>query len=226
MNLIAMTRRFLYALMLCALTACGNPSSAIDYSLLTGQPCAAPCWNGLIPGTTTDQETLNFLQQLSAFESRTLKTHQDKFGRISYTWRGGRNAVYRNARVDQGRLSLLALAPDFDLRLGAVTDRLGPPEFVKAELGVGPDVSVYSLEVYYPQQGLAFVLEPELADAGTIRREMPVETTYYFAPGNLRSFFITRFGLGEQEDELAKIVGKSYLPKLQPWPGYGPVKLN
>jgi hypothetical protein len=132
----------------------------------------------------------------------------------------------RRLTVISGRLALVTLTPDFNLRLGAVTDRLGPPEYVKAELGTGSDVSVYALEVYYPQQGLALVLEPRLEDAGTIRREMPVKTIYYFAPDDLKSFFIARFSLGKREEELAKIVEKSYLPKVQPWPGYGPVKLN
>jgi hypothetical protein len=226
MNAIAVARSLFYVSILYVLVACGNPLTPTDNSLLTGNPCAAPCWNSLVPGTTTAQETLDFLHQLPASEARTLTTYQDNYGRISYKWRGGRNAVYRSAQVERGELSLIALAPDFDLRLGDVTDRLGAPEYVKGELGIGPDIAVYALEVYYTQQGLALVLEPDLQDAGTIRREMRVKTIYYFAPDDLKSFFITRFSLGEREEELAKTVEKSYLPKLQPWPGYGPVKLN
>ncbi|HUW96175.1 MAG TPA: hypothetical protein VMW58_10345, partial [Anaerolineae bacterium] len=39
---------------------CGEPAP-LDKSLLTGEPCEPPCWQGLVPGTSTEAEVDEFL---------------------------------------------------------------------------------------------------------------------------------------------------------------------
>jgi len=57
-----MNRRFLFALLLfaaAALSACAGEVNLLDEtklqdtSLLSGEPCEAPCWNGITPGETS-----------------------------------------------------------------------------------------------------------------------------------------------------------------------------
>ncbi len=41
-----------------------NQSFLMDDSLLTGQPCAAPCWQGITPGATSLADAMEIVQQL------------------------------------------------------------------------------------------------------------------------------------------------------------------
>lgn len=45
----------------------------IDISLLTGEPCEPPCWYGITPGLTTDEEMVAILEGLPFFEADTLQ---------------------------------------------------------------------------------------------------------------------------------------------------------
>ncbi len=43
-----------------------------DRSLLTNEPCAPPCWYGLVPDVSTKDEVINKLQTLPFIAARTI----------------------------------------------------------------------------------------------------------------------------------------------------------
>ncbi len=45
----------------------------VDLSLLTGEPCEPPCWYGITPGLTRDEEMAAILEGLPFFEADTIR---------------------------------------------------------------------------------------------------------------------------------------------------------
>ncbi|HUW14593.1 MAG TPA: hypothetical protein VM537_33040, partial [Anaerolineae bacterium] len=41
---------------------CGEPPPPVDTSLLTGEPCEPPCWQGLTPGESTEEDVAEFMK--------------------------------------------------------------------------------------------------------------------------------------------------------------------
>lgn len=48
------------------------PSDLTDQSILTNNPCTAPCWNNLIPDKSSTQEVLEFLTNIKFIDSENI----------------------------------------------------------------------------------------------------------------------------------------------------------
>ena len=213
-------RRLLYWGLLLALAVVSAGCNAFipaDTSLISGTPCAPPCWQNLTPGVSTMADVERFVGGLRASEQERLETGTDPAGYKLFTWFGAKNGKTRLISVDEDRVKLILIAPDFDLNLGTVVDHFGPPESLFAIHGGYGHGGTYRLELYYPQQGLAFESRPGIEYLGEVRPDMSVYTIYYFASGDLANYFD---GQGWTDDYVDAI-----MRYVQPWPGFGQIEV-
>lgn len=211
--------RAITLLILLLLTGCGPwRQPAIDRSILTDDPCAAPCWQGIVPGVTTSAEAADILMTLEFIRPDSLWSFGD-----GLRWRTSASredpAIVSEIQSHDGLVSFTSIGVDFELTLQEIVEKYGPPEKLLAyESGRQEKIQI-EIYFYYPQQGLVFVSwasdhvptsEFFMLDAAT-----PITLVYYFAPKTIDEWFDEHF-----ETARRLRFGEEY---LQDWQGLGPI---
>jgi hypothetical protein len=121
-----------------------------DQSLISGEPCEAPCWNGITPGETTWNEAIEIINADETFEG--FETNAEE-GLRQAVWQKAGSGQYccRIISVDQDDAPLmytfLALAPD--MIVDQVLETHGEPTYVTTF----PFTSTESVvQMVYPEQ--------------------------------------------------------------------------
>jgi len=138
-----MNRRTLYAILLfatVALAACAGEVNLLDEtklrdtSLLSGEPCEAPCWNGITPGETSYRDARLILESDARFKiSEESEPEGDNPGRV-FTFAEGENQPCCQVISRDGETItsfLLQLAPA--MTFGPVFDKFGEPQYVAGQ---------------------------------------------------------------------------------------------
>jgi len=215
--------------MLLFLMACTTPGwEDIDSGLFTEKPCKAPCWHNLTPGLSTADDVDHFVNTLSMDEwaGRFSDSYESgcKYIQISDTPDDPVNVVVE-FHIENGKLTFIQSVHSDIPTLGQIVDHLGPPEYIKAILAVGPEESAYGLQIYYPKQGLAFLVAPDKKDVGYIKPAMRVFAIQYFSSGDLLSY-LTVVGSCDLGQSGAIANAKNDIAKyVQTWSGFGEVKV-
>jgi hypothetical protein len=214
----------------------------IDSGLFDQQDCKSPCWNGLTPGQSTSEDVDDFLANLGQGEwsERNVNVYDtdcksirlvSKFELVDLYVVDDKLTFIRSGSFHQNKT-----------RLGKVVDNFGQPEYFKAVLYIGFDYYVYTLEVYYPQKGLAFeilldqdkeigwtsddifgILPDKEIIVGEIRADMVVSAIHYFEPGDLSSYYLSEYFCSlEKEDAISR--GQTEIENfIQEWSGFGDI---
>ncbi|HUW96180.1 MAG TPA: hypothetical protein VMW58_10370 [Anaerolineae bacterium] len=173
-------------LMACLAACRAGEATAIDKSLLTGQPCGPPCWQGLVPGVSTEGQIEDFVSESDYVDDH----YRDMHGGETIIWwqaaPGGRDQGTTNAfGIREGVLSSMVVSLDYELTLDQLLARYGPPEKLWVQWSAGGS-AVALVNLYYPSQGFIpqVELEPsngyhELTAQDTVRR------VWYFPPTTL-----------------------------------------
>ena len=192
----------------------------VDRSILTDDPCAAPCWQGIVPGVTTSTEAADILMTLEFIEPSSLWSFGDDL-----RWRTSASqedpAIVSEIRSRDGLVSFMEIGVDFELALQDILEKYGPPEKVLAYESAREERIQTEIYFYYPQQGLVFVSwasgpvpvsEFFMLDATT-----PITVIYYFAPTTIDEWF-------DEHPEIEHRVrfGRGY---LRDWSGLGPIEV-
>lgn len=227
------------------LCGCGESSQVADDAppeldrslLLTDDPCAAPCWAGLVPGESSKEEVHAVLASslwVREGSVESIPRHDFGPGGVEIIWDDrdiphGANRVYR-AYVVNDRLVLIMISVDYDnLTLGQIVDKYGSPESLSAELYAWDEIVAYTyiITLNYPARGLRFEGRygpvPEhkvltLEGLGQVNPEMHVTNAYYFAPDSFENVLRGVFRLDSASIE--RILRCSH-----PWEGFGEVEL-
>ncbi len=139
------------------LVACGPPSTStakIDFSPFQGG-CSPPCWHGIVPGTTTEQEAITIIENLP-FVIRSYSEQLDEYyldyGVSSYrflisneVWRGGATTS------ENGIVGLITLG--VELPLSDFAENWGEPQHL-AILENDSGAIGYQYWFFYPEQGI------------------------------------------------------------------------
>ena len=120
-----------------ALSACGGEVRLLDEnklndtSLLTGEPCEAPCWNGITPGETRYRDAKLIIESDERYRITDEPDPQDDNpGRVFDFAEGEKPACCQLFSRDGETVTsfLLQMAPN--LIFGPVFDRLGEPDYI------------------------------------------------------------------------------------------------
>ena len=207
---------------------CGEPPP-LDTSLLTGEPCEPPCWQGLTPGESTEEVVAEFIRASRFVDTRTLSRSSftrltgggDEVSGVSIWWRstvgggGGSNTF----TVEAGILDSVTIYPDYVLTLQRLIERYGPPERYVADLPISGPL-YYDVTLFYPTHGFtAHLVVPY--DDGTLQPESRVASVWYFRAAPLERFMELRYEAGGYGGPPGNLLGS-----LRDWPGYGLIELD
>lgn len=138
-----MNRRLLLALitiLAIVLVACAPPVNLLeennlkDTSLLTGEPCEAPCWNNIVPGETTYRDAKIIVEDDTRIKN--VSEPEIEEGEIvkAFTFSGGDGPVCCQIIAEDGETInsvLLFLSPQ--ITLGEVLEKYDEPSYVVGE---------------------------------------------------------------------------------------------
>lgn len=180
--------------------ACGGLPVYVDRGLAQGIPCQPPCWEGLIPGISTEEEVRQTLERLQ--KSGQIPPYDEASGprqtmyRIGKDWEGGIEILTEN-----GKLALIVGKVGFDLDAQQLIDRMGAPRAVTpAQLGVTTTCACAAQHaratpshwyghhpnsgssLHYPEKGMIFTIAVPPQDEGCICPYMKVTAFSYTPP--------------------------------------------
>jgi hypothetical protein len=128
-----------------------------DRSILTGFPCAPPCWQGITPGITNDQEALEILQMNSLIKRGSINPAGSSLsGGCTWEWRTSWKWIDPGISWKNGVVDIITLGLTFNLTVNEVIEKFGIPEYVSISDGGIPEHWYWIIDLYYPSKGILF----------------------------------------------------------------------
>lgn len=207
-----------------ALPTVDRPVSPAEIGLLGEEPCGPPCWQGLIPGMTSVQEVRAFLER-SPFVASWHEEPATVQGSIAYLWGWDSPepaAVPNKLLVRDDLLVQISLLPQAPISLDTVIEQLGEPDWVDVQAPALLGVLTWSMDLYYPGQGLRVLIDGLEAVEGEIcplTQIANVRSVTYMPPGSIEEM-LTRVYLSpsDRQEAMARVVewdGAACLPALE-----------
>jgi hypothetical protein len=106
-----------------------NPSLLVDTSLLTGEPCAAPCWRGITPGETSWDDALAILQADPALANVQVQEDANSDAKAATWTQIDGEECCQIFSLDGQTVSVLFLRLAPDITLDEVIEVNGEPAF-------------------------------------------------------------------------------------------------
>ena len=137
-----MNRRLLVALcvLVFSLAACAGDINLLDEdklqdtSLLSGEPCEAPCWNDIIPGETSYRDAKFILESDGRFKiAEESEADDERPGRAFSFAEGEKPACCQLISGDGETVSSLMLQLAPTIAFGPVFDKYGEPDFIAGQ---------------------------------------------------------------------------------------------
>lgn len=216
-------RGFVFSILL-LLVACAPSYRDLNSGLLSGKPCAAPCWNNLTPGKSTLSDVKSFTYLVADDWPVRSWTESPRCTSVGISKASGLAGEAGAVLVTGGgTLTFIQSNLRNPVTLQDLERHFGSPEYYEALYSEGDAGPGYHVDVYYPSKGLAFNVAVSASDAGYIRPTMRVVYVQYFAPGNLLSYF-TSWHCGDTSQEAIPYV-QARMEVIQPWTGFGKVQV-
>jgi hypothetical protein len=161
-----------------------------DTSLLSGEPCEAPCWNGITPGITTWDEARTILEDDPSIEDPTLQTAEDSASvAASFKEPGGVDASGQIFSEDGETVGLIFLRLAPDMVLDDVLAKYGDPTWViGTPFSDDPPQAIVNL-VYPENQMIVYVFVP--GKEGAIDGTNEVVGVLYMKPEDMDTLLRT-----------------------------------
>ena len=156
--------RYIVVLIVVMAAACStvDDSMAVQ-SFKTDKPCAAPCWYGLEPGSSTKADVVAVLKQLDFVDSASIQEYSttclgdDHAQGISFGCVHPQTASCGGAVIFGDKLKLLTLSASSKLTVKMTVDKLGIPDYVEYGLGA-QEVGGCKTVLSWPQRGIEVVV--------------------------------------------------------------------
>lgn len=155
-----------------------------DDSLLTGEPCEAPCWRGITPGVTSWANALTILEDDRTIEDPSVQTAEDSAAvAASFKEPGGVDASGQIFSDDGQTVGLIFLRLAPDMTLDEVLAKYGEPTWViGTPFSDEPPQAIVNL-VYPDMQMIVYVFVP--GTAGALDGTNEVVGVLYMKPGDM-----------------------------------------
>jgi hypothetical protein len=115
------------------LIGCALGSRPVDRSILADDPCAAPCWQGIVPGQTTMAEAMAIVETIGIYATRfghEVQWHSEYYRGDGFNFAG--NHLYASNAIDSSSLS-----ERVDFSVGKIDDKPIPCLIRSSELIAG-----------------------------------------------------------------------------------------
>ena len=194
----------------------------VAQGLLTGEPCGAPCWQGLVPGSSTEDEVTRFLSGSEYVAAPYAVDPGPREGLTVLRWdRRGASGEENAFDIQDGVLSLMTMYVDSDVTLEQVVGRYGTPDQFAA--GLKMSGRMYTLvSLFYREPGM--ILELHLyEDVPELKPGTKVVRVWYFEPVPLDQAIATLEG---KKGEPLEDFQLEWLNHWHDWEGYGVVEAD
>jgi hypothetical protein len=189
-----------------------------DRSLLTDVPCAAPCWQGIIPGITTPSQALEILENSSYVKQSSIRVgSRNGSGRATWYWSvpgfQGENELTWEDNIVQD----ISLSIAYELTLSEVIDRFGPPEALMADW-CPLQQACFVVSLFYPRVGMAVGCSVDLGNP-RIEPTTRIHSVSFYVPMSVekRYAYVYRHGDSQTVEQIL-----AHLRAItRPWRGYG-----
>jgi hypothetical protein len=189
---------------------------SVDKSLLTGDPCAPPCWYHLTPGKSTEEDVLEILHDLPYANQDTIEV-QSRAGfpgeKLIY-WRSlasdkDDSRTGTVALDDEGQILFISYSPDYPLSLGKMIELFDVPDKVFV-LYLGYDC--YNVSLIWLNHGLCAGIT--IGESQQVLPDTLAENVGYFAPLSSPAEYLEINHLSQ-----------GYLNYFQEWEGFEAIKV-
>ncbi len=158
-----------------------DPNMLQDTSLVSGEPCEAPCWRGITPGETTWSDALTILEDDTTIENLNTQTDDNSNAALAEWNQKGGSACCQMFSDDGETVSVLLLRVAPTMTLGDVIDRYGEPTYV---VGSPFTDDQAALNIIYPERDMVIYVFSAGA-TGTISETSEVFATLYVVPSQM-----------------------------------------
>lgn len=162
-----------------------NEVVLIQQSLLEGLveidvECEAPCWNGIIPGETTWEEGLEYIENQRHFTNiETSEASEGSAKMIQWQVIGSQlnasNSIYSDDGEVVAQINLIELSP---YSLGQLIDAQGEPTFA---VGNATQNSQVILNLFYPEKLMGVIIFVDGIEASDLNEASQVIGAYFFS---------------------------------------------
>jgi hypothetical protein len=207
-DLLMKLQLLLAGILLVLLAACSpppnlrDPNMWHDESLITGEPCAAPCWNNITPGETSWTDAQQIINNLSGAIDVQF---QEDSGQVGGIWRSEASQDYCCAVVsvsgdavddtDVVNYIQVRLAPD--VTLGELIEAIGEPTYLINGEEVSEDQAYIVL--LYPDIPVIVYAFVAGAASGSLTTSSEIVFAVYLTPEAMRDEVIATSSLQEWE---------------------------
>ena len=195
-----------------------------EYTVLfPDRSCESPCWNGIMPGKTTEEELLADLKNIPTIveDSIYIYGQSDIFDNLVCFSLPSK--VEAEVYIIKDKVVLILFKGKPGITIGQVIEQIGQPEYiitnptaVHVSFGLSLNILVHGI---YLSKGIGFRYDSgkyNIALKSKITPERKLDLFYYFDPNLYLQLAETgMFGHG------ANITPQKALMLLQPWSGYG-----
>ena len=165
-----------------------RPAPPVDVSLLTGEPCEPPCWQGLTPGVSTEGELYEFLRTSELVDQSTLFQGDITLGSgevigVTIQWWSSANMarsprqIGNHCDLRDGVLHWATIWLDSEVTLADLLERYGEP-YKWSFTWISIDMPDLDVALHYPNHGFTAHLTLP-ADDTWLRPESRVDLVRY-----------------------------------------------
>lgn len=161
-----------------------------DDSLISGEPCAAPCFRGITPGETSWGDALTIIKDDQEFSADDPVPEEDSPA-IQVAWRQGNDdapVCCQMVTQDGETVSLLFLRTAPEQSLGDLIETHGPPTYLAGQ-DFTSDQAIMSL--VYPDVPMVIYVFIEGAETGELSRASEVIGALYFVEEDMAQLLQT-----------------------------------
>lgn len=129
-----------------------------DKSILTDFPCAAPCWQGITPGTSVKNEEIVEILEAIPGVGDIWQNSLPQGKAVLWFWKSvpWEKSGYNSIFLAGGIVDYIRLDISFDLTVKNVLRKYGSPEVISITQGGLPEKNYMIVNMYYPTQGVEF----------------------------------------------------------------------
>ncbi|HUS69347.1 MAG TPA: hypothetical protein VM075_01050 [Anaerolineae bacterium] len=204
-------------------SGCGE-APPVDISLLTGEPCAPPCWQELAPGESTEDEVAGFIRTSRYVDPRTVyrgdMSRGGKVVGVGIQWRStaadSRGVDSNIFDIEGGLLQSITIYPDCDVSLQDLLQKYGGPDKFTAHVE-GVEHPYVAVTLYYPTHGFTADLQLPPDDT-SLRPDSKVVRVWYFRAAPIRRFIQLGCDLGYWSS-----TPEEWLQFARDWQGYATI---
>lgn len=179
------------AVLVLFLSACAPPPNLRDEallkdtSLITGDPCEAPCWRGITPGETSWRDAVVAIEDDPQM-TNIQRVDDEETGVRVIGWQDGEGPLCCQMRTSDGETVesiLLLLAPD--ILLGELIDVIGEPTYLTGDVATDDQALMLLL---YPEQSIAIYAFVEGPESGVLSETSEIIGSIYMTDDVMDEF--------------------------------------